>query len=106
MKNYLVASLVIGLLMVACKKKDSPTTPNRTDLLTTKAWKISQVKLSNGLPVTEALIGQVLGQGSFYSQFINSDVLFKKDNTYTATNRTNQQTINGEWHFNADSTLR
>lgn len=93
----------MALVFGACKKNDSKPAPTKTELLTQRAWKITQVK-ANNTPLTDDLVTQVAGQAGLLGELYASDVLFKADGTFTATNRTTQNTFSGTWTFNADQT--
>ncbi len=101
-RPFLITLLLLALV-TACKKKESAPEPDRTALLTAKPWKIDKV-LVNGSPVTPATIQSVLGSTALLGQLTTSDVVFKTDGTFTATNRTSAQKTEGTWSFKENST--
>jgi hypothetical protein len=62
---------------------------------------VKQVKANNN-PVSDDLLAQVAGQAGLLGELYASDVLFKTDGTFTATNRTTQNSFTGTWAFNID----
>ena len=96
-------SLLMGLvlLLAACKKEES-TAPTKTELLTKHSWKVSKVK-ANNTELTDDLVAQVAGQAGLLGELYASDVLFKTDGSFTATNRTTKSSFSGTWSFNSDA---
>lgn len=105
MRTYRTLKITLFLLaaVVACKEKEPATEPDRTTLLTAKPWKIDRI-LVNGSPVTPAAIENLLGSAALLSQLPASDILFKADGTFTATNRTTAQKTEGTWSFKENNT--
>ena len=101
--RYFLITLFLLALVAACKKKESTPEPDRTALLTAKPWKIERI-LVNGSPVTPATIQSVLGSSALLGQLTTSDIIFRTDGTFTATNRTNAQKTEGTWSFKENNT--
>lgn len=109
MKNQPILFFVLCLMVciVACKpKSDEPAAPDRTELLTAKAWKLGRATF-NGTEVNADFIKQFAGQSNLalVSLLYDSNILFKNDGTFTALNRSTSATTNGTWQFNADKTV-
>jgi|GEM_PF-6454203 len=90
------------LFVTACKKNDPA--PDRTALLTAKEWKVNQVKLNNNA-LDQTTIQQILGQGGLdvLDLLYNSNILFKTNGTYTATDRNTGAISDGTWEWNSVS---
>jgi hypothetical protein len=98
-----LTALFMIVAVAACKKKESAAEPNRTALLTTKSWKINRITVNNSA-VDESAVQSLLGTNALLGQLTASDILFKSDGTFTATNRTSGQKIEGTWSFKENET--
>lgn len=103
--RILLVALCILAIVTACKKTTEEPAATRTAVLTAKAWKLASpgVWLS-GNPVDDATVKTYLGNAGSLAQFATSDILFKSDGTYTATNKTTGATTSGEWAFKDNDT--
>ena len=101
-RPFLITLLLLALV-AACKKKESAPEPDRTALLTAKPWKIDRI-LSNGSPVTGVVLQELLGSNALFSQLAASNILFKADGTFAATNRGSGQNVEGTWSFKENGT--
>jgi hypothetical protein len=96
--HSIVVLLFILIFAAGCKKDDDKEKElTKTAILTAKPWKLDKF-LIFGQPVTDPEILEAVGS------LANSDVQFKADGTYTATNRSTGAKTNGNWEFNADQT--
>ena len=100
MKNIGFSILMGLILLVAACKKEETTAPTKTELLTKHSWKVSQVK-ANNIPLTDELVTQIAGQAGLLGSLYASDIQFKTDGTFTATNRTTNGSISGTWSLDS-----
>ncbi len=87
---------LIFLTATSCKKKE--TEPDFTSLLVAHSWKVDKVLAYNN-PVTDETIQLYSGQdgAQLLGVLYNSDIVFKNDGTYVATDRKSTQPTTGTW---------
>jgi len=102
--NRLIFTAVFLMLATtACKKKEPAAEPDRTALLTAKPWKINKI-LANDSPIAGTALQSILGANALLSQLASSDILFKSDGKFTATDRATGQKTEGTWTFKDSNT--
>jgi hypothetical protein len=85
------------LAFSACKKDNDPTL-SKTDLLTSQAWKLTNIRL---LDIESA--PRDCAKDDAYTFQVDKTMVH--DEGATKCNSTDTQTINGTWRFNSDETV-
>lgn len=117
-KNYLVRSLILGLVLMigfsSCSKDDgaddSSTPATKTDILTAHLWKLKSAKVSPG--VTDPILGITIDDFTAFMEACDRDDTFEfnadgtviADEGATKCDSSDPQSESGNWSFQNDET--